>query len=322
MLDKTTLKLFGKYPREVGNPARTIVRNQKQLENFIINNDGLNDCFVSCYPQSGELDKVSFDLDGKGASSEAKQLYKNLLTQNFSVIPVVTGKKGFHLHIRLTPKKYINTTDTGKKLLLNATLKLLEDAFGTNEKGELNCKTVDSHPFGDIRRLIRIPNTLRPPENRNYCTYLPPDNFLNMTESEIAQHMKSIHSYNFNNGDNLPTLDEFPETKVRSKVYLKDQIAEDTKITAKSRILKNVLRPCLYRHIISANPRHDIRVAVTFDLLNFFTSTQIFNMFHQLNWKDWNPETTKYQIEKCRGFHPYSCKTLIKKGIPRECCVG
>lgn len=319
MLDKTTLKLFGKFPREVGNPARTIVRNQKGLENFITNNNGLNDCFVSCYPESGELDKISFDLDGKGASSEAKQLYKELLSQDFFVVPVVTGKKGFHLHIRLTPKEY---NDDGKQLLLNATLKILEDAFGVNDKAELNCKTVDSHSFGDIRQLIRIPNTLRPPENRNYCTYLPPDSFLDMTDEEIAEHMKSTHSYKFNNGDYLPTLNEFPETKVKSKIYLKEQIADDLKITAKSRILKNVLRPCLYRHITSSNPRHDVRVAVTVDLLNFFTPTQIFNMFHQLNWKDWDPKTTKYQIEECRGYHSYSCKTLIAKGLPKECCVG
>lgn len=316
MLDKTTLKLFGKFPREVGNPARSVVYNLKGLENFIINNNGIHDCYASVYPLTGEIDKISFDADGKGALSESKQLYKNLRSQSFKVIPLVSGKKGFHLHALMKPKKY----NPGKELLLNSTLKILEDAFGVNEKGELRCKSIDSHTFGDVRQIFRIPNTLRPPENRNWCTFLPQDEFLDMTYIDVAEHMKTVHTYQYT-GDLLPTLEEFPETKVKMKPITTIETDEEITVGKGHPILKNVLRPCLYRHIRSSNPCHAVRVATTVDLLQFFTSSEIFRMFGSLHWSDWNPETTRYQIDHCRGLQSFSCKTLKRKGIPRKCCV-
>jgi len=320
MLDRTTLKLFGKFPREVGIPSRSVVRSRKDLENFVINNNGINDCYIGLYPLSGEIDKISFDSDGKGALSETKQLYKNLISEDYPVIPVISGKKGFHIHIRLTPKQY----EQPKEVLLNAQLKILEDTFGVNEKGELKCESFDSHVFGDVRRIFRIPNTLRPPENRNYCTYLPPEEFLDMTEEDIAEHTKSTHSYSFSNGDVLLTLHNFPKTNVKAKNFVPvESMSEGSGRTINNDVLKNLLRPCLYRHIITNNPRHDVRVASTIDLLRFGISQgEILRMYSQLDWSDFNGDITKYQINNVRSLRPYSCKTLIKRGIPKECCVS
>ncbi len=317
ILDKTTVRLFGKFPREVGNPVRRVVRGMKELENFVIENNGQHECFVGVYPQFGKvIDKIILDADGKGSLNEAKQLYKDLRSKNIFVIPVVSGKKGFHLHMLMKPGIYKNS----KELLLNATLKLLEDTFGTNDKGELNCKNFDSTTFGDVRQLIRIPNTLRPPENRNLCTYLPPDEFLDMIEEDIAIHMKTIHSYKYS-GDLLPSVDSFSKTSVRSKSIEQININDEIPVTKENHILKNVLRPCLYRHMLRSEPPHQVRVAVTVDLLKFFTESEILKMYSSLGWIDWDPKTTAYQIKSCKNLQSYSCKTLRKKGIPRECCV-
>lgn len=317
MLDNTTLKLFGKFPREVGNPARSVVHNLEEFEQFILQNNGINDCFTSTYPLSGEINKVSFDSDEPNALKETKQLYKYLKENDFRVVLLVSGKKGYHIHIQLRSQKY----DNAKVLLLNAHLKILEDAFGVNKKGELICSSFDSHVFGDIRRIFRIPNTLRPPENKNYCTYLPPNEFLNMTEVDIAQHMKATHTYDYSYGKCLPTLNDFPKTNVRSKQFSGVILEEKLQYGEGNQILKNVLRPCLYRHIISQNPKHMIRVAVTVDLLKFFSLSEIIQMYSKLHWKDFNWKTTEYQIKSCEGLQPYSCKTLIKKGVPQECCI-
>jgi len=85
--------------------------------------------------------------------------------------------------------------------------------------------------------------------------------------------------------------------------------------------LKNVLRPCLYRHIIRSEPPHQVRVATTVDLLSFFTESEILKMYSSLGWIDWDPKQTAYQIGTCKSLRSYSCKTLRQKGVPRECCV-
>ena len=316
MLDKTTLQLFGKFPREVATPARSMIYNLHAFENFVSTNNGVVDCFASLYQTTGEVDKISFDIDGIGALGEAKQLYKFLTSKEFFVIPVVSGKKGYHFHVLIKTHKTLDN----KPLLLNATLLLLQDAFGVNNKGELNCNCIDSHTFGDVRRIFRIPNTLRPPENRNWCTYLPPDQFLDMTEEEIAQHMKTFHNYDYS-GKYFPNLVEFPKTavKVRNSVQMEANGVESGKDHT---ILKNVLRPCLYRNIISSNPCHMVRVATTVELLDFFSPDEIAGFFSSLGWTDWDHKQTIYQIGSCKGLKPYSCKTLQQRGIPRACCIG
>lgn len=316
-LDNTTLKLFGKFPREVGNPARSVVHNIQEFRNFIISNCGTNDCYSALFPNTGKIDKISFDSDGHGALGETKILYKALKEKKYKVIPVVSGKKGYHIHIILYPDIY----DEPKKLLLNATLRILEDVFGVNDRNELNCKTFDSHIFGDVRRIFRIPNTLRPPENRNWCTYLPPDEFLTMTEADIALHMKSTHTYEYI-GEVYPSLLSFPATTIKGTNYNLIKSSSEIKVRVRTSVLKNFLRPCLYNQIISINPRHDVRVASTVDLLKFFSPSDIFKFYGALEWRDWNPEKVEYQIGTCKNLRPFSCTTLRKKGIPRECCVG
>jgi hypothetical protein len=313
IFDKTTVRLFGNFPREVGNPVRSVVRRLEDLENFVTINNGQHECFVGVYPQYGKVvDKITLDADDKGSLHESKQLYKNLRSKNYLVIPVVSGKKGYHLHALMKPSIH----DNNKQLLMNATLKLLEDSFGINVKGELNCKTFDTTTFGDIRQLIRIPNTLRPPENRNLCTYLPPDEFLDMTEEDIALHMKTIHYYKYS-GVLLPSIDEFEETNVKCNSTKKIEVNDEIPISEG----KNVLRPCLYRHMIRPEPPHVVRVAATIDLLSFFTENEILKLYSKLGWIDFNPRITEYQIRTCKNLRSYSCKTLRKKGIPRECCV-
>ena len=93
-------------------------------------------------------------------------------------------------------------------MLLAASMSILDAVFG---EGQAKSVSVDSSTISDIRQLCRLPNTLRPPENLNWCTYLPPDTFLDMTEVDVARHMKSPHTYQYDFGKKLPSLEDFPE---------------------------------------------------------------------------------------------------------------
>lgn len=316
-IDTTTLRLFGDMPREVANPSRKVVHRVSQMARFIEKNNGVKDCYTSVYPLTGVIDEIFYDLDGKKALKDAKKMYGWLRGEGYSVVPVASGKKGFHLHVLLKPRKY---GDEAKSSLLKATMGILSSIFGDGEETSVS---VDPHPIGDVRRICRIPNTLRPPENLNWCTYLPPDGFLDMTEVDVARHIKSPHTYEYDFGGKLPSLTDFPEPEgFELKGW--NPIGNETPILPKGGnvFLQNVLRPCLYRHLVSPDPKHSVRVAATVDLLKFFSTDEIFNWYSRLGWTDFNPETTRYQIEHCQGLKSYSCRKLRRLGIPNVCCVG
>ena len=77
-IDNTTLELFSPFNRNVGNPYQFPIRTRKDFEDFIIRNNGINDCSASLYANNGTIDKVWFDFDGEGANDEAKKLYDYL----------------------------------------------------------------------------------------------------------------------------------------------------------------------------------------------------------------------------------------------------
>ena len=71
--------------------------------------------------------------------------------------------------------------------------------------------------------------------------------------------------------------------------------------------------------MLSPEPRHDVRVASTGDLIDAgFSTNEIVDMYRKLNWIDWNEELTRYQIEHCKPIH-YSKKKLKEMGVCFNC---
>jgi len=321
-LDSTTLTLFSPFDREVANPKRWRIRSKGEFIRFIENNSGRADCFSSIYPADGTIDKIYFDIDDPqglvACRDEAVQLYSWLNMEGYNVIPVLSGKKGFNFYLLLKPKQYENS----KELLTKATLSILCDAFGyDDEKGEIKTEYVDPHPIGDIRRISRIPNTLRPPENLTWCTYLP-DDWFKMTAAELVSQMKSPRTYEYDLDGTFPVLEDFPDPPAE---IMKRKIVESIEPARPMKgniFLKNLLRPCLYRHMMSDHPGHSVRVASTVDLLGFFEPRKILEMYRVLNWTRWDPNLTLDQIYSCRHLSPYGCKKLRQLGIPEACCIG
>jgi hypothetical protein len=198
VIDITTRLLFGEFPREVGTPVRQTIYSEKQFEDFIARHNGKSDCFVSVYPNNLKITEIFFDFDGAGALGDAKQLYTFLTERGYPVIPVASGKKGYHLHV------LVKGNGGDKEQLRLVAWSIIYTAFGEKRP------TVDEKVVGDLRRLCRIPNTLRPPENLNYCTYLPPNVFVKMTERDVAEHIKSPHHYEYDMVG-IPTLSELGE---------------------------------------------------------------------------------------------------------------
>ena len=209
-MDQTTLFLFSPFERECADPIRRPIKGSEQFLDFVDTHNGLSDCYCDLYPYpfNGMIDKIYYDFDGieggmKDALPYAQAFYRFLVgIKKFSVIPVASGKKGFNLYVILKEQAYPNA----KQLLRKVSYSLIVECFGkvtrltyidkkgkkhpvlakVNDKGEVGeLIYCDPQPIGDVRRFSRIPNTLRPPKNNAYCTYLDPSKFAKMTMGDV-----------------------------------------------------------------------------------------------------------------------------------------
>lgn len=351
-MDSTTLFLFSPFEREVADPIRQPIKGVKQFKNFVDTHDGIYDCYCDLYsfPFNGIIDKIYFDFDGieggmKDALPYAQQFYRFLVgMKKLSVIPVASGKKGFNLYVILKAKRYMNAKELlrqvaytlivecfGKVTQLNyvdkqgkehPTLAKVKEVDGKDEVGEIIY--LDPKVIADTRRFCRIPNTLRPPENCAYCTYLNPRRFAKMTIQDVFKSIRKQNHYSHNlktsitldNIEILPNLDDFLVKIGKNEDCEKNKTFDRNLDTTH---LELALRPCLFKHMLSPEPRHNVRVAASADLIGAgFSTDEILDMYQKLNWIDWEEDLTRYQIEHCRPIH-FSKRKLKEMGVCYNC---
>lgn len=334
MLDSTTMRLNEHYPIECGL-GRKKVYNAKELVRYVEDNNGITDCYTSIASFRGSkvlVSKLYLDLDSpkgvEGSIKEARNLLKYFMSTELFYIPVVSGRKGFNFYVPTRPKIYSITE--AKEKLRNAYMFILDSCFGHNDDGIIQAKCIDPVIVntGDIRRVSRVPNTLRPPENKTWCSYLPKD-FSSMSIGDITLWMKEPHyiEYDIPGSHMLPKLEDFPEAPEELKVvkpgskskntkHLNDY--DDSKKTS-HKVLKELLRPCIYQHITVRNPLHIARVAATATLAQFYEPEQILQFYASLKWLDYEKEKTMYWILNCSSLHWFSCKRLKEIGLCTDC---
>lgn len=310
-IDRTTLQLFPSYPREVGNPKRSVVQDLRGFLRFIDRNNGKSDCFVGLYGLSKIVDKVFFDFDNLNSLEECKKIYTYCREIGLTVIPVFSGRRGFHLHIPILP--YIPVDQ--KVMLRNAALSILYGALN----GEAS--SVDNHVIGDVSRLCRVPNTLRPEVgSNNWCTYLSSD-FTSMTIGEVLEYSKSPHSFDGEVFARRKTLKDFPIVDCDFQKFKLEEPSSSLKIS-EPHLLRQLLRPCLFESIRMKEPRHEVRVAVTVDLLDCgYSVDEVCETYSKIGWADFNPDVTRYQVEYIAGrmkagrLSRYGARGLKVKGL-------
>ena len=314
MFDYVTSFLFeDSFPRELGR-KRELIKNKMEFESKIDLLNGVDEVFSNVNPLNGEINKIFIDFDGKESLAEAKTVYTYCLSQKIPCIPIASGKKGVHLYILLKTRR----GEDNKEILYKTTKSILLKSLPIS-------KSVDSHVIGDVRRLCRVPNTLRPPENGTYCTYLPPQKgFLEMSETDLLWYMKGTHVYQFEDYIDpktvFPTFDELISPEVDKEqvkfTYMDD---EQSPKFSDNELLRRLLRPCLYRLMTVEEPRHKVRVAATADLLRADLSrNEIVELYRTLNWRDWDENWTRYQIEHTKKFC-FSKRKLKELGICFDC---
>jgi len=332
VIDKTTKILFYPFYRRVGNPSQRLIRNIREFEKFLIENNGINDCFIAVYDIRHTIDKIFFDLDILDIKLAGK-FYNYLRELGFSVIPVFSGKKGFHFYVPLKPMRFEDRNEAIAWLRKVSYTWIDESGLYRKEK-HYKVPLFDTRIIGDINRLTRVPNTLRPPENITYCTYLPED-FETMTLEELFEHAKQPHEYNYEIKRKCKITEIETSDAIYDYLVTYNPVEFEVPDSYESHLeridvdvrkyLKYLLRPCIYTWLLTEEPPHDIRTAATIDLLHAdFTPEEIIYIYSRLKWTDWDERKTRYHVYKIASktwLKPYSCKRLKELGycLGKEC---
>jgi len=148
--------LFNTFPREVGI-YRRLVYSSRQLQDWIEVVNGYAEPYVSLYDTNLLINMLFLDFDvprndfWNRLLDEVKRLYNGLRDEGYMVLPVYSGKKGFHIYI---PTKSISPESiSSARSILGYTQSNLITRY--------RLKFYDPHVIGDVRRLVRHPNTRR-----------------------------------------------------------------------------------------------------------------------------------------------------------------
>ena len=315
-MDSKILSLFNIFPRDIGIPNpirkkdfyRREVTNFKEFYHYLTLMTGSNKgAYASVYDNNPEvtLDKVVFDLDNElnlnKALEDTISLVNRLQEKNIPYAVTFSGRKGFHVYGFLKPVKL--SRDVGAYYLKTLQEELAE-----------GIESVDRHLIGDIRRMIRIPNSLN---NRHYCAPLPV-NFQKMSIEEILDYSKKPHGLHFSHGE-LKPIQELVGSNVSlpKKSNTKDEeiLQDNTGIVPDIGILEEVIRPYVLEAVKKPNPPHIVRLDFVSELMFLgLTQEQILSVIKKLNWEDFDVEATKYQIRKVfeKKLKPYSGSKLCQ----------
>jgi hypothetical protein len=314
LLDQLTIQLFFPFQREVGR-KRLRVYNYNEFEKYVEETDGIDDCYASVYPLSKNIDRIVFDFDGLSSLYDAKKVFNWTIQKGIPSVPIITGRKGFQIHLLFKPSFMSSSS------LKIITRRIIKDIFGEQKN------SIDTHLVGNTSALCRIPNTLRPPENRTFATYLP-KNFVNETEYDVFEHSKRKNVYDYAISHDYDITKEYGSLVYENDIdysdkYLKSNIPPaETIIKPKDTIafLSRLLTNKEIEDITFINPENRTRVRITIKLLDLgLHPEEIIYLYSNLSWADFNKKVTSYYVYQIAskyydGTYKYSfLNTKIKK---------
>lgn len=235
-----------------------------------------------------------------------------------SEIPVLGVFSGFGIHVHQLVEE---TRENVKEKLSTTCEKYISD---------LSLSTVDRQASGQTVRLMRYPNIDRvvhgselfntgirmiPMSVDDLCGVSPQWLISNCQERRrvsrpsVSRPSLEIHEDYRNDGSS----DRSESLGMRS---MPDEQVDDDFL---SFLVRDIVKlPCVSERALGSNPPNAIRVklAVHF-LMAGFSVDDITDVIEQLNWDNFDWETTRYQVEKLKesGKGDWSCSTMQSKGF-------
>lgn len=328
--------LFGKFPRYVGTPNQFVCWDEHHFDTFRARADGNYNVYSSIakLEEGGfEVDKVYLDIDSpnknaNGSDTErlnddphaildpvvedARKIAEFLQEENIPAVGVFSGM-GLHVHALFKPRQEPRRA---------------MKSIGHWIKDGADAGNVDTVPFGDVRRLVRVANVRRydNDEDRALNLYTIPLSVGEMRELTVNELLS--WSAEPRTPDGIPTDADRPdmERKDGYDVSTSDgdkQQVREFEITsvnnddAEALIDELVPLPCMRQRIKGNEPHHKVRMNTAVMLFNAgLRVDEVFRIFQNLNWADWDPAITREQLNQIynRGYSDMSCEGLQENG--------
>ena len=236
------------FPREVAFPNRRICITEKDFYSFINRYNKIKNVYYSLYAcddkhgfDTSALDKAAFDFDSKDPKSLVSQILKfsdDLLNLNLKHLIVYSGKKGFHVYIMLKNGRKLQFK---KDTLHNVHLHLVEQ-FKI---------TPDPQLFGDIKRVLRVPNTLHMSSGR-YCIPITRDDLKLGMDHIMKKAEKQCFDYTFYGKEefDVAAFDKISITKRYDDVNI-PAYKNELKLEESDETIKKFL-PCVQHWLLNA----------------------------------------------------------------------
>ena len=308
-MDKIQKYLFGKFPREVGIPYRKVVYSERQFDKIIRIANHIKPVFASIYTLDFDIDKVVIDIDCRnlfGALESAKKLYHRLQDMSVDCLCIFSGCKGFHIYI---PVVGIEGDYDAKKYILRSVQSTITHGIDN----------VDTQLFGDVRRLIRVPNTFN---KVRYAVPLPSD-WYEWDIGYILDYAKEPRcTFTKPKRHLVVDIDGIKERRKPPEGTSEYQFS--IKPEGVYVLLSYLIRPCIVEELMSnRNPPHFIRFNLVAELMWLgFKPNEVHEFIRQMNWSDYDPEKTEYYINHIYTwqYYPEHCNSLKARGIKCTNC--
>jgi len=257
-------RFIGHWEQEPVKSEREVI--EKVEEYLGIDNIGISVCTY----EKGRpyLLFLPFDFDSdilRDAWRDAKELYNHMMKSGYGVYISYSGKKGFHVYVITKPKTY------GRRQI-----RVIQNMF----KNMLNLKTLDEQIFGDIRRLMRIPQTIN--INGGVCRILSMSSGKELDLDVV-----------YKDTEDIVQVGEHTDSEFHDYPCIESIVRDDIE------------------------PRHLIRFTyVALRISEGWSNDEILDEIESFGWVDFKEDYTAKQIEhiRGRGYIPPSCKTLKELG--------
>tara|TARA_Y100000034_G_scaffold136342_1_gene212300 strand:- start:2784 stop:3761 length:978 start_codon:yes stop_codon:yes gene_type:complete len=202
-------ELLNYFPREIANPYRVKVYNKEELFSYANKWNRHYDCYYSLYDNKNYyIDKAVYDIDSNTSFEVIKKFHKFFVKEDIKHLIVFSGN-GFHFYFFTTKYKNLKKPKEALRNVHLYFIKVLNLTYGSNGDD------VESKLIGDIKRIIRIPNTYNKKANL-YCIPLSSKdlekNIFFLRDKAKSQNFEYIYY-----GSKYVNLSKFDSDKIEQK---------------------------------------------------------------------------------------------------------
>ncbi|MHA1662269.1 MAG: non-homologous end-joining DNA ligase LigD [Candidatus Thorarchaeota archaeon] len=319
MILHTDLLFYSFFPREIGIPSNSYFQRRtcttseffEEIDQARWSNKQIYAGVYALDNGKVVIDRIAFDIDAPSLFTAKKVALKLCsILNNLDLQPVIvfSGRRGFHVYAFLSPKQMnIAFAKCITRLLcLELTKELPAKKF------------VDTHLFGNVRGMLRVPNTLH--SSKHYAIPLMQEKFMEQDIMDILRMSRLVQEIDEIERDYRTVIDIADEIQVSGRTQQHNSFSvhhnTDKIGVIGLDVIREFVRECVVDELLTnSEPHHLVRFDFVSELMCAgFSEEDVLRIFTRYFsfWNDFDVERTRYQIHHIfqHKYLPLSCSKL------------